>query len=66
MMLLNLSGGQRSSYLIPKNCYQIISLFIACDKFCALINEIHDLIGCSIKFNLSFVSVSLVDAAIPW
>ena len=51
---------------MPKNCYQSIGLIMACDKFCALINSIYNLNGFETNSNLSLVSVSLVDAGMPW
>ena len=38
---------------MPKNCYQSISQFMACDEFCAIFNEIYYLIGIGISSNLS-------------
>ena len=60
-----MSNSQKSSYSMPKSCYQSISNFMACDDFCAIVNEIYDLNGISISSNLSWASVSLVDTVMP-
>ena len=51
---------------MPKSFCQSIGLFMACDEFCALINETYDCIGFGMNSNLSLVSVSWVDAGMPW
>ena len=49
-----------------KSWYQSISLFMACDEFCAIFNKIRNPIGFIINSNLSLVSGSLVGAGMPW
>ena len=51
---------------MPKSYYQSIDLCMACDKFCAFINEIHNVIGFSMNSCLSLVSISLLVAGMPW
>ena len=41
IMLLRMSGWQRSSYPMPKSYYQSINQFMACDGFCVIVNETH-------------------------
>ena len=50
---------------MPKSCLQSISHFMACNKFCAIVNEIQDLIGIGISFNLSRALVGFVDIGMP-
>ena len=38
---------------MPKSFYHSISQLMACDKFCAIINEIRNLIGIGINSYLS-------------
>ena len=61
-MLLRISGWQKSGYPMPRKHYQSISQFMACDEFCAFVNEICDLIGFIINSYLSLALVSLVNA----
>ena len=51
---------------MPRSCYQIIGQFMACDKFCAVFNEICNLIGIGINFNFSCALLSLVGAVMSW
>ena len=51
---------------MPKSFCQSIGLFMACDEFYTLINEIHDVFGFGMNSNLFLHSVSLVGAAMPW
>ena len=53
MILLRMSGWQKSSCLIPKSFYQSIGQFMACDEFYAIDNEIHYLLGIGISSKLS-------------
>ena len=38
---------------MPKSCFKSIGQFMACDKFFAFVNEICDLIGFGMNYNLS-------------
>ena len=53
IMLLRMSGWQKSRYLMPKSCYQSIDQFMACDGSYAIVNEICDLFGVGMSSNLS-------------
>ena len=53
IMLLRVSGWQRSSYAMPESYYYIINQFMACDESYAIINGIHNLIGIGMSFTLS-------------
>ena len=65
IMLLRISGWQRSTYPMPKSYYQSVRYFMAYDKFCVIINQIHNFIEASISSNLSGASIFLVDVGMP-
>ena len=50
---------------MPNSCCQSISQFMACDEFCAIVNDIHDLIGFAISSNLCLALSILIDAGMP-
>ena len=51
---------------MPKSYCQRIDLLMACDESHVLNNDICNLVGYGMNFNLLLAFISLVDTGMPW